>query len=368
MVDPKVVSKVAAVNERYRLARSLVRLKIVGGSIVLRATLPPPPKSTKLRPYQQELRIGLPATLQSIAAAQAKARILENQLLGDGFAWELWRGKKNQIDRKLTRDWLAEFKDYYRDTRKIENRTWEREWACAFAHLDGDAELTAETLTAAARRTKPNTRARKRDCDKLQRLADYAKIEIDLKQYRGKYSVSSVADRDLPTDAEIVAAITAIRSPGWQWIAGAIAAWGLRPHEAFFALPTGDGGCSVTKGKTGPRRVESAFYPEWVELWDLNNRRLPNVDAENQYEKGALGTATSMLFRRKKIGFLPYDLRHAWAVRTAVVFELPVTIAASEMGHGADLHLKVYHRHITAAQKMAGVKRALDKPDRPRWV
>lgn len=366
MVDPKVVAKVAAVNERLRLARSPVRLKIIGGAIAIRATLPPPPGSLKSRPYQQEVRLGLPAVMQSLPTAQAKARILENQLIGGGFEWAFWRGVPSPTP-KTAGEWIAEFEAWYRDTHKLEERTWRRGYAQSFAYIESEAILTAEILTKAARRTKPNTCGRKRDCEKLQLLANYAKIDVDLKQYRGQYSVVSVADRKLPTDAEIVEAVLAINNPGWRWIAGAIAAWGLRPHEAFFAKPADDGGCNVTKGKTGPRLVESALYPEWVDLFDLTNQRLPGTDAERQYQRGRLGDTVSTRFRSEGIEFAPYDLRHAWAVRAAVAFELPVTIAAAEMGHSPDLHLKVYHRHITAAQKSAGVRRALDKPDRPRW-
>lgn len=367
-VSAKVLAKVAAANERLRLARSPVRLKIVGTSIALRATLPPPPKSTKVRPFQQEIRLGLPATMQAIVTAQGKARVLESQLVAKAFSWDLWRSPKaSQPDHKLTKHWIAEFEAYYKDTHKIFDRTWTKDWGSAFAHLDGELELTADLLTKAARRSKPNTCTRKRDCEKLQHLANFAKIEVDLRQYRGEYSPTSVGDRTIPTDEEIVAAVLRIRNPGWRWIAGAMAAWGLRDHEAFFATPTGDGGIVVAKGKTGPRRVESAFYPEWVDLFGVNDKKLPNVDAETNYEKGLLGAATSEAFRRAQVGFPPYDLRHAWAIRVAVVFELPATIAAAEMGHSPATHYQVYHRHITAAQKAAGVQRALKKKDRPQW-
>ena len=57
-------------------------------------------------------------------------------------------------------------------------------------------------------------------------------------------------------------------------------------------------------------------------------------------------------FNRSKIPFNPYDLRHAWAIRT-LQESWPVELSASLMGHSVDVHTKTYQRWITRERKMS---------------
>ena len=43
--------------------------------------------------------------------------------------------------------------------------------------------------------------------------------------------------------------------------------------------------------------------------------------------------------------FVPYDLRHTWAVRT-LLFGWPVELSARQMGHSVDVHTGTYQRWI----------------------
>ena len=63
-------------------------------------------------------------------------------------------------------------------------------------------------------------------------------------------------------------------------------------------------------------------------------------------------------FRRYKISFTPYDLRHAWAVRT-ILIGLPNTVAAKMMGHSVSIHTKTYHHWITRRDQQQAVDSAL---------
>ena len=141
---------------------------------------------------------------------------------------------------------------------------------------------------------------------------------------------------------------------------------GLRDHELFFCHWQDDG-LFVKKGKTGPRLVFEAFYPEWVEQWDLKNIRRPNIQNIDQlYEDGKLGDKVARGFRRYGVPFTPYDLRHAFGIRASVTFHLPVTTSAALMGHSPEIHLKRYHRHITLATNQEATKRVMENPNRPK--
>ncbi|MEM6716601.1 MAG: hypothetical protein AAF827_05480 [Cyanobacteria bacterium P01_D01_bin.6] len=50
-----------------------------------------------------------------------------------------------------------------------------------------------------------------------------------------------------------------------------------------------------------------------------------------------------------KLSFAPYDLRHAWAVRT-LLFGWPVELSARQMGHSVEVHTRTYQRWITRQQ------------------
>ncbi|MEM9120340.1 MAG: hypothetical protein AAGD09_21010 [Cyanobacteria bacterium P01_F01_bin.56] len=50
-----------------------------------------------------------------------------------------------------------------------------------------------------------------------------------------------------------------------------------------------------------------------------------------------------------KLPFAPYDLRHAWAVRT-LLFGWPVELSARQMGHSVEVHTRTYQRWITRQQ------------------
>ncbi|MFM2430627.1 MAG: hypothetical protein RLZZ511_1840, partial [Cyanobacteriota bacterium] len=214
--------------------------------------------------------------------------------------------------------------------------------------------------------TEPNTRNRLETCRKLQKLADFAKLPADFLEFEGNYGPSKVKDRAVPTDEAIVAQWSAIANPGWRWVYGIMAAFGLRDHEVFFCEWT-DEGLQVRKGKTGPRLVFQALYPEWVAEWDLRTVIRPKIqDADGLYAKQQLGTKVARAFNRQGVPFTPYDLRHAFGIRASVTFELPVTTAAALMGHSPKIHLERYHKHINLKQNQAAARRVMDRADRPK--
>ncbi|MEO1149319.1 MAG: site-specific integrase, partial [Cyanobacteria bacterium J06638_22] len=63
--------------------------------------------------------------------------------------------------------------------------------------------------------------------------------------------------------------------------------------------------------------------------------------------------------------FAPYDLRHAWAVRT-LLFGWPVELSARQMGHSVDIHTRTYQRWISRERIQQVYDLLVNREDRPR--
>jgi integrase len=146
-----------------------------------------------------------------------------------------------------------------------------------------------------------------------------------------------------------------------------MATYGLRNHEVFFSeysaftqpetTPTVQ---VLATTKTGSHEVWP-FYPEWVEQFQLRDIQLPPVQTDlNKTTLQRIGQLVSVQFRRYNIPFSPYDLRHAWAVRTIHV-GLPDTVAARMMGHSVTIHTRTYHQWITRRDQQQAVDSALER-------
>ncbi|MGA7932785.1 MAG: site-specific integrase, partial [Kovacikia sp.] len=112
--------------------------------------------------------------------------------------------------------------------------------------------------------------------------------------------------------------------------------------------------------KTGTHEVWP-FFPEWVEQFKLYEINLPGIErdlAKTTLQR--IGQRVTSQFRRYGIPFSPYDLRHAWAVRT-IHFGLPDTVAARMMGHSVSVHTRTYHQWITHRDQQQAVEAALSR-------
>jgi integrase len=167
----------------------------------------------------------------------------------------------------------------------------------------------------------------------------------------------------LPDDEAILAAWQQIPNPAWKFVYGMMATFGLRNHEVFFCnyagLKRGDKMIEVLPTtKTGSHQVW-AFYPEWIDQFELRHIQLPEVETDlNKTTLQRIGQRVTAQFRRYGIEFSPYDLRHAWAVRT-IHFGLPDTVAAKMMGHSVAVHTRTYHKWITERDHQQAVDAAL---------
>ncbi|NEQ55542.1 MAG: hypothetical protein F6K11_36410, partial [Leptolyngbya sp. SIO3F4] len=261
-------------------------------------------------------------------------------------------------------DWL---KNQDGDDAVTDLRWREQFWYPAFKWLSPDAALTPHLLESVVQRWKPNSRSRQIACQKLQRLADFANIESNIKAHQGDYSLSNV-ERLIPEDKDIIAAIDRMKNKSWQWVAGIMATYNLRDHEAFL--------CEVEwreydgeqwlvalvpdATKTG-RRETFPLPPEWVERWQLGNVRRPQVTARMNKD---YGDRTSTAFQRAKMPFPPYSLRHAWNIRAALWLELPTAVASQFMGHNPNVNLGTYQKHISKARAAQAYFEALRRKQR----
>lgn len=168
----------------------------------------------------------------------------------------------------------------------------------------------------------------------------------DLRQ-RGKgYSARQASPRTLPSERAIEALIDQL-PPAWQWPVAVVATYGCRPHEALLhaeVLPTGL--VRIAAGKTGARQ-SLAMPAEWVRRWQLIDKRLPPSINEDLGHRAA-GMAMGRMFRRVSAGMVPYDLRHAWAVRAIRNPRISPSLAAKSMGHSLAVHSSIYQRWFDA--------------------
>lgn len=354
----------SAVNGRLKDGGGKATLIVRGSTIWVLATFPPKPGSDRDRPYQQKFTLNLPATDDGFKRAEREARIIGSELAIGQFKWGKYIAVEKLPENKPCAQWIKEFKSWYLARNDLHPATWEKDWMGKFNRLPQGKPLTVDVMQRIILKTDPHTRNRLETCRKFQHLANFAKFEADFLELEGSYGPSKVKSRDIPSDEVIAAQWDKIKNPGWRWVYGMMAAFGLRDHEVFFCEWT-DGGLQVLKGKTGPRLVFQPLYPEWEKRWDLRSGQPPKLQNPDElYEKRQLGTKVSRAFKRQGIPFTPYDLRHAYGIRTSAL-GLQVPDAAALMGHSAKVHLERYHKHTKLKQHKEAVDRVMSRIDRP---
>ena len=202
----------------------------------------------------------------------------------------------------------------------------------------------------------------------LARQQDLA-LPADWGERAGGYGLHAAQFRQLPSDGQILEWIERIPNPGWRLAYGLMATYGLRNHEVFFTdlsalAPGGDRVLRVLPtSKTGEHQVWP-FQPEWVERFELprlgrDRDLLPAVRTDlRRTTLQQVGRRVAEQFRRYDLPLTPYDLRHAWAVRT-IHIGLPDTVAARMMGHSVAIHTRTYHHWITRRDQQQAVDAAL---------
>jgi integrase len=180
--------------------------------------------------------------------------------------------------------------------------------------------------------------------------------------------------RELPNEIKIVETYNSmsyikhansISSTYYQWVFGILATYGLRPQE-IAAIdksksfdPEFDNwlyldGKLCSGIKTG-NRIIPPLLPQWVELFNLKS--CPNCPYSNDTDTQKKANAVADYFRIHKLGIRPYDLRHAYAIRTRRYMSL--LDAANAMGHDVATHTKIYQRWISDTDRIASVRQGM---------
>lgn len=376
--------QIAKINQRLKLAQMGLQIERRGQKLSLRGTLPPRPGSTRLNPHQQRISLDLPATPIGLKQAEQEVKIIAAQLIQKSFDWQPYLpvaggGRLHQMDLSQK---LAAFQQHFlaqehQGLAASLRTTWEAAYAPYLRKLETVAQTQptlslAEAIYATVQTTRANSRSRQICCTALQALADFLHLDlpIPLKTYWGSYSPSQTQARRLPSDAEIIAVFEQIPNPAWRFVYGVLATYGLRNHEVFFcdyrALTAGQNAVIevLPTTKTGSHSVWP-FYPEWVDQFQLREVKLPALRTDlTQTTLRRIGQQVNNQFRRYNVPFSPYDLRHAWAVRT-IHFGLPDTVAARMMGHSVTIHTRTYHRWITYRDQQQAVEAALGRQKSP---
>ena len=358
------------VNARLKAGKIGVTILPKGNRLYLRGTLPPRPASLKSRPHQQEIAIGLEATPQGLLQAEKEALKVGGLLACGEFSWQpyLRHSLVTQPPPVTIGDWVKAMEvDYF--TRRAQTpqsqTTWKTNYQEVFNRLPQSQPLTVDALKQTIFSSSPDTRMRQKICLALDKLARLAGVEFDAKHFRGSYSPKTVSPRDLPSDELIARWYYLLSNPNWQWGYGMLATYGLRPHELFHLdleeFSTGSGAVRVLQeAKTGTRRIWP-LHPEWVEEFSLLEVKMPKCTGKTNRD---LGARVTQFFRRAGIPFRPYDLRHAWAIRS-LEYGWEISLAAQQMGHSAMVHSQTYHAWLAERHHQQAFEKLLSRADRP---
>ena len=367
-----------------------LRLERRGGRLGLRGSLPC--RSGGDRPRLQRLALGLPADATGLQQAHLALLEVWAELQRGCFNWSRWPVSSPAADRATTRppapplaleEALEAFEAaFFADPRRRRNPASSRStWTAAYrpylrrlhqlATDTGGLALGLPLLEAVLESYPLASRGRQQCGTALAALARHLQLELpaDWGERAAGYGLHVAQFRQLPSDRQILEAVERIPNPGWRLAYGLMATYGLRNHEVFFCdlaalAPGGDRVIRVLPtSKTGEHQVWP-FQPEWVERFGLEplgeeRALLPPVCTDlRRTTLQQVGRRVAEQFKRYDLPLTPYDLRHAWAVRT-IHIGLPDTVAARMMGHSVAIHTRTYHHWITRRDQQQAVDAAL---------
>ncbi|MEB3266468.1 MAG: site-specific integrase [Cyanobacteriota bacterium] len=393
-------TRLERVNARLAAAGVGLRLERRGERLGLRGPLPDRHDPGRCR--RQRISLGLPATPAGLEAALEQLALVLRQLGDGGFSWQEWGGSvaapgpaaagpaasgPAAAGQAATDgppplpDLLVDFeRSFFAEPRRRRQpagsrSTWQAAYRPYLRRLERLAPagegLSPALLEEVLESYALASRSRQQAAIALAALAHHAGIPLpaDWRERAGGYGLHLARFRPLPSDARILALVETIPNPAWRLVYGLMATYGLRNHEVFFSdlsalAPGGDRVIRVLPtSKTGEHQVWP-FRPEWVDHFGLevlaeDRSALPPVSTDLRH--GSLkraGQRVSEQFRRYELPITPYDLRHAWAVRT-IHIGLPDTVAARMMGHSVAIHTRTYHHWITRRDQQQAVDAAL---------
>jgi integrase len=357
----------------------------------------------------QRISLGLPASEGGLLQAQQQLRKLVQQLQQQRFRWSDWsrssalvRSSKPAAPSKaaqpqslradrpscavgsMVSEALEAFeRRFHAEAPRQHNRagtrtTWRSAYLPYLRRLEALAAqrgsgLNGDLLVDVLESYDGGSRSRQQCGIVLAALARDGGIPLpsDWRQRSAGYGLHRAQFRQLPSDEAILMGVDRIPNPKWRLAYGLMATYGLRNHEVFFCdlsalAPGGDRVLRVLPtSKTGEHQVWP-FQPGWVDQFELtrlaaDGGMLPPVCTDlGRTTLQQVGRRVAEQFRRYGLPITPYDLRHAWAVRT-IHIGLPDTVAARMMGHSVAIHTRTYHHWITRRDQQQAVDAALSR-------
>jgi len=409
--DGAIDGALAEHNRLLAAAGISLRFERRGERLGLRGPLPCR-RGSGLHPVQR-ISLGVPATQEGLEEAKAQLKEVLRQLQQQRFDWTAW-GRQRPHSLGQAPAPLPDGQDgargaggpalaaairsfeqaFFADPRRRRNpagcrTTWSgaylpylRRVVALGAEVGPEAgpgadqspkpwALDAELLEQVLESYEPASRSRQQCGTALAALARHHQIALpsDWGERAAGYGLHAAQYRHLPSDSKILEGLALIPNPAWRLAYGLMATYGLRNHEVFFCdlsalAPGGDRVIRVLPtSKTGEHQVWP-FQPSWVERFGLEQlgqapELLPQICRDlRRTTLQQVGRRVAEQFRRYGLPHTPYDLRHAWAVRT-IHIGLPDTVAARMMGHSVAIHTRTYHHWITRRDQQQAVDAAL---------
>ena len=387
-----VIQEINNVNDKFATQGSKLRIEKRGEKLNIRGSLPS--KEDKNSFKIQRISLGIKADISGLEEAKKKLQLINLQLELNQFDWINWISNSNRKEIKNDFEFpkrLHQFETFFFEERKTEYLTSTRKttWRSSYKpylkrilniYNDCENEELQNIFQKTLESYKEGSRSRKQCATSLSVLAKFLEIKLpeNWKLNSKGYGLNKAGFRDLPTDEIIEKTWEKIPNQSWKYVFGLMATYGLRNHEVFFCdlsslTNSGDKIIRVLPTtKTGEHQVWP-FHPDWVEMFELsklgkNPELLPNINRDLKITTlQNIGKKITDQFKRYSLKIKPYDLRHAWAVRT-IFYDLPDTVAARMMGHSVSLHTQTYHHWITKRDQQQAVNNALLKVNRSKSI
>ena len=371
------------INQRLANNGIKIRIERRGNQLNLRGPLPCKEHQAILKP--QRISLKLPANEEGLKKSKKLLDLLLLQLQHSQFNWENWSKKsqpiqspkKDSIEEAIKSFEIAFFNDPKRHKSNTSNQTtWEYSYKPYLYRLkqlgtNSNSRITSKLFHETLASYNENSRSRKQCSSSLGIFARHLNIELspNWKELGSGYGMHQSRFRQLPSDQFIKETWELIPNMKWRLVYGLMATYGLRNHEVFFCdlsslSKYGDKVLRVLPHtKTGEHQVWP-FHTEWVDYFELSrtgqySESLPSINTNlTKTSLQKVGRRVSEQFRRYKLPITPYDLRHAWAIRT-IHIGLPDTVSARMMGHSVSIHTRTYHHWITRRDQQRAVDRAL---------
>ncbi len=381
LIYMEAVKEIEDINKGLIEKGIKIRLEKRGSSLNFRGPLPISDEPKEIK--DQRISLGLNANKEGISKAKKLLELLLLQLHHGQFNWKNWKSNKSrkEIKNQSLIKKIDDFKlVFFNQSQSILQSSKKSTWDYAYKpylrrlqEISGSKELNSDMFCQTLKSYRESSRSRQQCASTLNVFAKYLNLDLpsNWKALGSGYGLKKYNFRELPNDELIKEISELIPNHKWKLVYGLMATYGLRNHEVFFSdysslLINGDHILRVLPTtKTGEHQVWP-FHPEWVDFFGLSElaedkNSLPNINIDlNETTLQQVGRRVSEQFKRYNLPIKPYDLRHAWAIRT-VHIGLPDTVSARMMGHSVSIHNRTYHHWITRRDQQQAVDTALSR-------